>query len=240
MEPDAVKNVGVIGAGRIAGPVIEFLQSSQDWTLERVLVRSGRPIPLATTEPAEFFSGGLDLVIDAAGPGALAAHGERALAVCDLWSIGAAALVDDDLRRRLVEAGQRSGTRLRLLSGAIAGLDGMAAAAEAGATLSVHVRHPAGQARGAGSGTLRQVAGRFPDEVNFAVAAALAGPGIEATRVEMSAEDAAHRLAIEAECGFGRVRCQSEFAQPAAWSLHPVSASIIAALRREKRVIWAG
>ena len=88
---------------------------------------------------------GLDLIVEAAGPAALAEHGARALAVADVWTVSGAALADPRLYEELEAAGRRSGHRLRLLSGAIAGLDGIAMAfADPDATLKLEVDLPAG------------------------------------------------------------------------------------------------
>ena len=126
-----------------------------------------------------------DLTIDAAGPQALAAHGERALQLSDVWSIGAAALADDAFRMRLEEAGRRSGPRLWLLPGAIAGLDGVAAASVVGAaTVGLTLARHGTDA--AFDGSAREAARTFPDETNIAVAAALAGTGLDATVVRLA------------------------------------------------------
>lgn len=235
--------VKLVGLGRIGRPVAAFLRDADGFDLDAVLVRDasrhGDGLPV-TADADAFFATGCDLVIDAAGPRALAAWGERALRLADVWSIGAAALADDALRARLEETGRRAGHCLRLLPGAVAGLDGVAAAAaQAGARVRLSMARPGA---GAGfEGTAREAAHAFPDETNIAVAAALAGIGLDATRVRLAEpEEGGHRLRLDVEASYGRLDVEVALKPLSADTLHPVAASIIAALRREREVIRVG
>ncbi|HZX82795.1 MAG TPA: hypothetical protein VFF19_04455, partial [Reyranella sp.] len=103
-----------------------WLEGSDGHVLQSVIGRTGtwRPAPLT---------------VDAAGPQALRAHGEALLSEGDLWSVGAAALIDEGLRGRLAEVAQRSGHELRLFTGWIAG----PTLAPAGANARLHVEQQA-------------------------------------------------------------------------------------------------
>lgn len=96
---------------------------------------SGADGGVALDCPAPLVSGdrladGADVVVEAAGQEALAAHGEAYLrAGCRLLVVSVGALVDRDLFDRLQAAG---GDRLYLTTGAIGGLDLLRAAGRAG------------------------------------------------------------------------------------------------------------
>ncbi len=86
------------------------------------------PVPVVA---AEELADGADIVIEAAGQGALQAFGERYLAAgCRLFVVSVGALVDQELFERLVSAG---GSRLHVTSGAIGGLDLLGGVRRAGA-----------------------------------------------------------------------------------------------------------
>jgi len=243
----APRRLGLIGCGRIGAPVLAAWQAGQlpGWELCSVLVRraeAGRG-PLFTSELEAFIATRPSLVVEVAGPPVLAAVGEPALRCADLWTTSAAALADEALLQRLEAIGRACGHRLRVLPGAFAGLDGVAAAAAApGSTLALDIEllpgpAPAGERF---SGSVREAARRFPNAVNVAVAAALAGPGLDATHIEVRHPGpvARNRLALHAEGAAGtlHVEVQPELGQ----GVHPVACSVIAALRREMQVVWVG
>jgi aspartate dehydrogenase len=76
--------------------------------------------------------------------------------------------------------------------------------------------------------------------VNVAVAAALAGPGLDATSIEVwhPGPVARNRLVLRAQSAAGtlQVEVQPELGQ----GVHPVACNVIAALRREMQVVWVG
>jgi aspartate dehydrogenase len=90
------------------------------------------------------------------------------------------------------------------------------------------------------SGSVREAALRFPDGVNVAVAAALAGPGLDRTRIDVMQPGPVprHRLALTVRSRFGTTGAWSE--PRVAPGVHPVAACLIAALRRELQTVWAG
>ncbi|WP_037082700.1 aspartate dehydrogenase domain-containing protein [Neorhizobium vignae] len=238
-----MKRVGVIGRGRIAGPVIEAIRNNGDWQLAGVLARN--PSREFELQADAFFDRDYDLIIEAAGPEALHEHAIRALAMADLWTVSGSVLADDGFRQAVERAGAQSGHRLRLLSGSMAGLDGVAAQAAGGASRLEIINQRPGLGKQAGtvfSGSLRDAAGLYPDEVNAAVAVALAGPGINATTMTLvdPGPGGEHRLMLKGDGGFATLDVDILIRPLSLGHLHPVAASIIAALKDATRPIRIG
>ncbi|MXN17935.1 aspartate dehydrogenase [Pseudooceanicola sp. GBMRC 2024] len=167
------------------------------------------------------------LVVECAGPAAIAEHGPALLSAgIDLAIVSVGALCDDALHARLLCAARDGGAQMLPVTGAIGGLDLLEAARLAGLD-SVTYRgikpppawagSPAeqlidlGALRGATvfyRGTARQAAGAFPKNANVAAAAALAGTGLDATQVELVADPEAtgNRHEILARGAFGEMR----------------------------------
>ncbi|MFZ1813378.1 MAG: hypothetical protein WBO55_06285 [Rhizobiaceae bacterium] len=226
--------VSVIGAGKIGREIIEFVQSSPGHTLGRILTRSGVP---DTGDAAEFFATPCDIIIDAAGPQALRSHAGLVLAHADLWTVGAAALADDGLRAQLAETGQRHGHHLRLFSPWISGIS--SGEPDASARLHVQAQRP-----GIGSpwsGAIREGVARFPNDLNSAVAAALCGPGLDATTVALrdSGAGGAHRIDASYMNATGTFTSSVEFNDLALRS-HPTATAIIRALRASDQFLRYG
>jgi aspartate dehydrogenase len=180
------------------------------------------------------------VIVEAAGPQALAMHGARALAIADVWTVSGSALADASLFEALLDAGRNSGHRLRLVAGAIAGLDGVSAAAvDPAMELTLEIDLPPDAPFSSFNGSVREAAQRFPESVKVAVAAALAGSGLDRSTIEVrNATGPRHRLALSARSRFGSLGAWTEPSlEPQA---HPVAACLIAALRREVQTIWAG
>ncbi len=242
-----MRRLGLIGHGRIAAPVLEAWRRGAlpGWQVCSVLVRQPRADddPLFTTGLEAFMATRPERVVELAGPTALATVGEAVLRQAELWTISAAALADAALHQRLEAAARAGGHRLRILPGAFAGLDGVAASAVApNHRLSLQIDLPPGPgpAQTRFSGTVREAARRYPNAVNVAVAAALAGPGLDATQVEVRHPGpvAKHRLALQADSAAGQLRV--EVTPDLGQGVHPVASSVIAALQRETQVVWVG
>jgi aspartate dehydrogenase len=243
----AARRLGLVGCGRIGGPVLAACEGGRlpGWEVCSVLVRRADTIrgPLFLTDLAAFLATKPDLVVEVAGPSALASVADRVLRCADLWTISGAALADEALMMTLEAVGRQSSHRLRVLAGAFAGLDGVAAATAAPGTmlkLSIELLPGPAPAECCFSGSVREAAQRFPNAVNVAVAAALAGPGLDATQVVVRHPGpvARNRLALHAESAAGtlHVEVEPELGQ----GVHPVACSVIASLRREMQVIWVG
>jgi aspartate dehydrogenase len=228
------RTVSVIGAGRIGRQVIAFVRESPGLALGRILTRSGVP---DTGDAATFFATPADIIIDTAGPGALTQFGPAAMAHADLWTVGAVALVSDDLRSRMLELGEQNSTVLRLFSPWISGIGSTAPLS--GARLHIRAERP-GIAK-EWSGPLSEAVTLFPDDLNSAVAAALCGPGLDATTVELadSGKKGTHRIAATLMIAAGCYKSSAEFSQQETGT-HPTAEAITGALRIEGQRIRYG
>jgi aspartate dehydrogenase len=156
----------------------------------------------------------------------------------------------------LVELARRHGGRILVPTGALLGLDAVAAAAEGGIS-SVHMitRKPPGGLKGAPyleahridiekllqpkrvfAGTAREAARGFPANVNVAAALALAGIGPERTTVEIWADPVItrniHKIEVEAEAARFSLQIENlpSAENPKTGRLTPLS--VVAALRK--------
>jgi len=233
--------VSVIGAGRIAAPVIAHIRQSRDLRLGRILTRGhDRDIPEGVTEIGAFLDGPADIVIEAAGPDALRQYGPAILARAELWTVGASALADDDFRRELHELAEAHGRRLRLFSDWIAAADQCVPGVPARLRLRA-ARPQLGERPGMlYDGPLREAARRFPNDVNSAVAAALCGPGLDNTDITLIDSGPGGQHAIRAELEIGELRLTTEVDLGAAASLHPVALALISALERRTQPFHYG
>lgn len=132
----------------------------------------------------EVVSESLDVVVEAASQEAVRMHSTKILlSGKDLVIISTRALLDEELRRSIVEAARRGGSRVYVPSGAIGGLDSLKAASTIGIdelTLTT-VKEPKSLGLdGVGGpavifeGDAEEAVKRFPPDVNVAAAIALA------------------------------------------------------------------
>jgi predicted dinucleotide-utilizing enzyme len=211
--------VNLIGAGRIGGAVAGWLATAPGFRLGAVIGRGAGDWPPAP------------LTIDCAGPAALRAHGARLLEAGEVWTVGAAALIDEGLRTGLTAAATRSGHRLRLFTPWIAG----PALCPPGVPASLHIAQwgpSLGPAPGLlFEGPLAEAARRFPHHLNTATAAALTGPGIADTTIALHATPpgGAHRIATRFAMPGQTITTDVTFDATGA---HPVAQALIAALAR--------
>jgi aspartate dehydrogenase len=243
--------IGIIGAGRIARAVMAGIEGGEAGAYEicGVLVRKDGDRPgvdaPVTTDRAAFLATAPELIIEAAGPAALAEHGVAALAVADIWSISGMALGDAELAARIEAAGRQSGHRLRLLGGAIAGLDAAAIAArDKGARMVIEAVTDEAETDAAPDfeGSARDAVNSLHG-VNVVAAAAIAGTGLDATRLRFFERKPGRKrffnLRIESQVG-SYFMSSSPNLSPETGATQVVAASVITALAQAQRVIWAG
>ena len=152
-----------------------------------------------------------DLVVECAGHGAVANYGVRILEQgCDFLIASVGALADNDLLAQLTKAARDGGSQLIVPAGAIGGIDALGAARLSGLTSVSYVgRKPplawAGTQAGSAdelaalteekqifSGSASEAARLFPKNANVAATLALAGMGMEETRVSLIADPLAN------------------------------------------------
>lgn len=236
-------DLGLIGYGSIGAGLLGLIDGLPVEGVT-ILVREGRenvardrllrdhpglePRVTITSDGAALLAARPGLVIEAAGHEAAATHAEAVLAAgIDLVLVSVGALADDGLHRRLREAAARGGARLILPSGAIGGIDILAALAPAG---GLRVRYfgakppqawagtPAAATLDLAAldrparifhGTAREAAAAYPKNANVAATLALAGAGFDATEVTLTADPAAsgnsHRYEVESPLATVRV-----------------------------------
>ena len=235
IDSRAPLRVALIGLGAIGSTLAAALQATPGVVLVGVLLRQAPPagalpadLPWVATLPA-LLALQPQLVVEAAGQAALAAHGPALLAAgCDLLPASVGALADAALLQALDQAARSAGRQVLLPAGALAGLDWLGAAALAGLQ-QVHYRGRKPPAAWAGTaadgliklatvqqaqvffrGSAREAALMFPKNANVAATLALATLGLDAVTVELIADPhaAGNQHEIEAEGAAGSFRLQ--------------------------------
>lgn len=224
----------IIGHGAIASHVAQRVKQIDGARLAYVICREQRELAarnavgndVAALNTIAQCPGKPGLAIDCAGHQALREHGADILAQgIDLMTISAGALADDDLAESLDAAAAAGGARLHLLSGAIGGIDALAAARTEGLDHVIYRgRKPPRGWEGSPAeqvldlaglrdaachfrGSARDAARLYPKNANVAATIALAGLGLDRTRVELFADPALSKNVheIEAEGAFGHL-----------------------------------
>ncbi|MGA4494756.1 aspartate dehydrogenase [Vreelandella venusta] len=170
-----------------------------------------------------------DLVVECAGQPGLAEHGEAVLSRgLTLAIVATGALADEGLYSRLRQAAELGEGRMLVLSGAVAGMDGLAAAREGGLDSVTYEACKAPKSwKGSHAeqlvdldalneatvfyeGNAGEAARLFPANANVAATIALAGIGMEATTVRLTADPVATRNThrIHAQGRFGEFRIE--------------------------------
>ncbi len=243
--------MGLIGRGKIGRPIARALLRGQAGPHElcAVLGRSERDLDgvRVTSDPDEFYSSAPELIIEAGSPEAFRLHAARALTGCDLIAVSPLPLADRVLEQELRAIAMRTGHVLRVAPGAIGGLDAIATAM-AGELERLDVFVDLAPADGPDQvllfeGSVRDAAIRFPDEINVAVIAALAGPGMDATQVRITRPP---KGTIGRSMGFrvtSKVGTFELISRPRivpAEDIHTAAASVIALLREDRTGVVVG
>lgn len=219
--------LAIIGAGAITGEMLAVLGRSLPHRLESltVLARPGKGAaveqalaPSAARVAGDFrvvecvtalIAAHPDLAIEAAGHGAVADHVPGLLeAGIETVIASTGALSDPELAGRLEAAARAGGTRLELSSGAVGGMDILAALSRSDIrSVTYTSRKPPNAWKGTKAedaidldglmreavffeGTARRAAADYPKNANVAATIALAGAGFERTTVRMIADPA--------------------------------------------------
>lgn len=215
------KLIHVIGHGKIGARIVDYINGSPHFVLGRILTASGQP---DSARLQDLLDAPADLVIEAAGPKALRQTALDCLAMCDLWSVGGAALADPEFLQEVDKISKQSGNQLRLFAPWAYGLD--TAPLSTILSLKITMARPGMETW---QGPLAKAARLFPNEVNFAVSAALTGPGIDKTEIRFSPnnEKGTHQIKTVCETEAGSITSSIEFKKD---GRHPTALSIIAAL----------
>jgi aspartate dehydrogenase len=227
----AAVRLGLIGYGAIGRHVEEAGLENID--LVSVLVKRPRPEGKLTHRPDAFFAHRFDAVVECAGHDAVRTHGARVLeGGADFLVTSVGAFTDTALFDRLLAAARASGRRLILPSAGIGALDILSSAAVGGLdSVTVTVRKDPSAWKGTIAETLvdldalkaphvvfdgpvREGARLYPQNVNISAAAALAGAGLDRTRVVIVADPTidTHIVELEAAGAFGRFTFREDVA----------------------------
>ena len=228
-----------IGFGAIGKEMLRCLeQRQQRGLLAAILARperaaeakreSGGDIPVVSSVAA-VMAHEPDIVIEAAGHGAVRAYGcDVLVAGADLIVCSVGALADSSIARDLAEAAKGGGEPM-IASGAIAGVDGLLAArtCEPRSVTYTSVKAPDAWSGTPGEaligtsairertvffeGSAREAAMQYPKNANVSATVAFAGIGLDRTRVRLAADPgiAGPLGIIEAEGAFGHFRFES-------------------------------
>lgn len=209
-----MKKIMLIGYGAMAQAVIERLPSQVaiGWIVARehhhqAIGQRFGGVVRALTDP-QACDETPDLVLECASQQAVAQYGEGILKRgWPLAVISTGALADSKLEKQLMQAGGK----LTLLSGAVAGIDGLAAAKEGGLERVTYRSrkspaswrgsyaeqlidlHAVTEAQVFFEGSAREAARLFPANANVAATVALGGMGMDDTRVQLMVDPATRR-----------------------------------------------
>lgn len=236
-------DIAIVGFGAIGQELARGLAGESGVRISQIIVRgpgldAGRAAAASLAPDARMLSAldlaagkRPDLVAECAGHSAVLQHvvpALRAGVACVVASVGA--LHEQALLEALEQAAREGGSSVRLISGAIGGIDALAAARLAGLDQVRYVgrKPPAGwvgtpaervcdlsrltQACVIFRGSAREAARAFPKNANVAATVALAGLGLDRTEVELVADPAVERNvhAIDASGAFGRLSLSLE------------------------------
>ena len=237
MSASRVLNVCLIGYGAISQAIVQRLGANTRVAISHVVVRQERIAAVQAQLPLGISAVGAVpddawLVLECAGHSALHAHVIPALkrgVDCAVLSVGA--LSEVGLPEALADAANEGNAQLHLLSGAIGGIDAIAAAKHAGLS---SVRYTGRKPPLAWSGTpaerlfdlktladtaqsaiifeasAREAAALYPKNANVAATISLAGLGLDATQVRLIADgtqtENVHEIEIEG--AFGKMKIE--------------------------------
>lgn len=227
-----MKQLMMVGFGAMANEVLSHLP--KDLELKWVVVPE-RSIDSVKEKVADYVQviakisecdGTPDYVIEVAGQAAVKEHALEVLKRG--WTIGlisVGTLADTTFFEELQKTAEQSGAHLHLLAGAIAGIDGIAAAKEGGLEKVTYkgCKSPNSwrgsyaeklidldnvkEATVFYTGTAREAALNFPANANVAATIALAGIGMDETMVELTVDPhiSQNKHTIVAEGRFGQM-----------------------------------
>lgn len=224
----------LIGFGAIGRAVYQRVAQDTALQITHVVVREARVAAVqaqlqAHTTAVSSVPPGTTLVLECAGHSALTEHVLPALArgvECAVLSVGA--LAQSGLPEQLSNAAQQGHTQVHLLSGAVGGVDAIAAAKIAGLSSVRYTGRkpplgwcgtPAEQVVDLSTlaqpailleASARQAAALYPKNANVAATVSLAGLGLDATQVRLVADPGISENVheIEATGAFGSLKIE--------------------------------
>lgn len=218
----------LVGCGALGGAIARGVAAMPGATLTvfdvdaqhaaRVARETGAPVAASLDEGLA----GADLVVEAASQAALRDLAPRVMRQGKpLVALSVGAFVDAGFLDEVARLARETGARMLVPSGALAGLDAVRAASEAGldeVTL-VTAKPPEGfglkdltEPRVLYEGSATEAVRLYPKNVNVAAALSLAGMGFERTRVRIVADPGltTNTHTVHAKGAFGELTCRVE------------------------------
>jgi aspartate dehydrogenase len=266
--------IGIMGCGAIGSSVARAASKFHEVEKIRLLDRDDELAKTIAREiwsehcPHDHFSDflrGLDLVIEAASQDAVVRYGKQVLeAGCDLMVLSVGALAEKRLYDDMRAMARAKGARIYVPSGAMAGMDGVHAAAQAelDEVILTSSKPPEGF-KGAlylsqkglkidglkeplllFEGPASEAVKAFPKNVNVAATLSLCGLGPQRTKVRIIADPALKRNKHEvmAKGSFGelRIEVQNVPSPQNARTSYLAALSAIGCLKRISSGVWIG
>jgi aspartate dehydrogenase len=223
----------LIGWGAIARRTVELLRENLAIEIVAIAVRDGakprQDLPAGCrvlSSPGDLVGLDIGLLVEAAGRAAVPVWAEAGLRHCGCVAISStSALCDDALLSRLLHVAQETGAQLVVPSGALGDIGALVAASTLPLDQVSHsiIKSPKAW-RGSPAeelvdlaavkdavvfftGTAREAAAQFPQNANVAVISALAGLGLDRTRMALIADPHISRNChhVVATGAFGRL-----------------------------------
>jgi len=187
--------IGILGYGYLGRSLHQALADT-NIEVTRVYNRSAErlrelPDSIGTMAQEVFIDAvaGLDLVVELAHPDITRELGEHILQRTHYMPCSVTALADDELREKLISTAATAGTRLLVPHGAVVGMDNLFEARANWQDVSITFRKPPGaidleeepeeDETILFEGSVREIAEKFPRNVNAMVACALATVGLD-------------------------------------------------------------
>jgi aspartate dehydrogenase len=208
-------NIALIGFGAIGRSLYYYGGQERAWKISAIIasqrsaekVRQEVPIDVDVVTAVSDLKCAPDMVVECAGHDAVEMHGMEVLRLSwPLLVVSVGALADNALYSRLKIAAENSGARISIPAGALVGIDGIAAAQQAGIDkIILTSRKPPGAWKGTPAeesvdldnlcearliyeGPARLAARDYPKNANTAATVSLAGPGFDRTEVRLFAD----------------------------------------------------
>jgi len=214
-----VKRVGLVGFGNIGAQLYARLSTAGSELEPAFVYNRSRerlrdvPAELVIDDLREARARRPDLIVEVAHPQVTRDHGLHLLSVADYLPLSVTALADDELRARLSDAARANGTRLLIPHGALVGADSLFEWRHMWSTVTISFRKPpqnVGQkASRSGAeissetvlfdGSVREIASRYPTNVNAMVTCALLTVGLDRCRGRLIADPRLRGGVIEIE-----------------------------------------
>lgn len=207
--------IGLVGFGFIGAELYRRIAADHDGD-EIVFVHgrsrerlAGLPDALILSDLSKAADRAPDLIVEVAGPAISHRHGEAFLAFADYMPLSLTALADAALCDRLTAAAARSGRTLFVAHGALVGLDSLVEWRDMWDEIMISFRKPPASLGLVGAaaqhesllfdGSVRDIAARYPHNVNAMVACALATVGLDRCRARLVADPAIDHLELAVE-----------------------------------------